>query len=261
MLKINQEVFSTLLLGVLLFLTLSIVISILILRFIKNKQKHSIQLENMKAEFEKQLLQSQMEVQESTFSSLGQELHDNVGQLLSTTKMLLGITERNMEQIPDTLNTANATLGKAIHELRALSKSLTKEWLEQFDFNENLKNEVARIDSSGVIKVHLSSATELPLRRDEQIILFRIVQEALQNTIKHAHAENLSIIISNVEDELRIIIEDDGVGFVEKEQPAGIGLMNMKHRMRILGGHINWISSQPKGIQVLIRLKFQSISR
>lgn len=261
MLTISQEILITVLLGILLFLVLSIVVTLLIFRYKTNQQKHFVEIKNIKAEFDQQLLQAQMEVQEHTFSALGKELHDNVGQLLSTTKMLLGISERTMTVVPDTLATANATLGKAIQELRALSRSLTKEWLEQFDLLDNLRVEVGRINSSSAIQVNFKETPKISfLRSDEQIILFRIVQEAIQNTIKHANAQNLDIMISCTESELRIVVQDDGIGFEEKEGPSGIGLMNMRHRIKVLGGKIEWVSAPGKGTRVTIEMPLQQQS-
>ena len=100
--------------------------------------------EIMKKTFEETLLLSQIEVQEATLSILSKELHDNVGQLLSSSKMLLGITHRNMTDTPETLTIAEETLGKAINELRSLSKSIDKEWLEQFSLIDNLTTEIKR---------------------------------------------------------------------------------------------------------------------
>ena len=114
------------------------------------KKKQLVDINNhMQQEFQQQLLQSQVEVQEHTFEQIGKELHDNVGQLLGSTRMLLGITERSLQQVPPTLSSANETLSKAIQEIRTLSKILNKEWLEQFSFQENLQAEIQRINSSG----------------------------------------------------------------------------------------------------------------
>ena len=89
-----------------------------LLYFNKRKAKLIDEKNKLAEDFEQQLLKSQVEVQETTYNVLSKELHDNVGQLLSTAKMLLGLTERSLDKIPDTLVTANATLGKAIQELR-----------------------------------------------------------------------------------------------------------------------------------------------
>lgn len=196
----------------------------------------------MKKTFEDALLRSQIEVQEATFSALGQELHDNIGQLLSSTKMLLAITQRNMTSKPETLTIAEETLGKAINELRSLSKSLDKEWLEQFDLIDNLTTEIKRINAGLILEIHFSHHGKLPLKAEEQIILFRIIQEALQNAIKHSEAKNIRIEVETQVENITVNITDDGKGF-ELISNDGLGMHNMKHRTKLLGGNITWNTS------------------
>jgi Signal transduction histidine kinase len=212
--------------------------------------------ETMKKAFEQTLLQSRVEVQEATFTELGKELHDNIGQLLSSTKMLLGITQRNLPSSPDTLTIAEETLGKAINELRSLSKSLDKEWLEQFNFIQNLEAEAARINESGYLQIVFSHPDKLYLKSSEQIILFRVVQEAIQNAIKHAEAKNIRIDLTIAHEKVVVNIIDDGIGFTEPKVADGLGMRNMKHRTKLLGGTI-WWSSEGKGSSVTIELPFK----
>jgi signal transduction histidine kinase len=209
--------------------------------------------EAMQKSFDQTLLQSQVEVQEATFAGLAKELHDNVGQLLSSTKMLLGITQRNLGNSPDTLTIAEETLGKAISELRSLSKSLDKEWLEQFDFIHNLEVESSRINDAKHLRISFTHPGKLALRPEEQIILFRIVQEAMQNAMKHADPDHIQIHLTVAEEKMRIIVIDNGHGFNETHQKEGMGIRNMKHRTKLLGGKINW-NSTGNGSSVIIEL-------
>lgn len=179
------------------FLLFAVFMIVYFLLFRRNKKQHRMEMEQSKKAYEAQLLQSQIEVQESTYRHIAKELHDNVGQLLSTTKMLIGVTELKLGHAPDTLNTASATLSKAIDELRMLSRSLDKEWLERFNFLENLQSEVERINSGEVIQASIACSTTINMKPEEQIILFRIVQEAVQNAVRHAHPSRLNITIAN----------------------------------------------------------------
>jgi signal transduction histidine kinase len=212
----------------------------------------------MNDEFEKQLLRSQVEVQETTFTTLGRELHDNIGQLLSTTKMLLGISEKDFTLLPPTYITAKETLGKAIQELRSLSKSLDKEWLQQFNFIENVQNEVKRINCSQELQVHFFCDCEVLLSVEKQIILFRIVQEAIQNSVKHSSAKNLSIQMAAT-DTLTVTVTDDGIGMPSAEISKGMGLFNMKQRASLLGGSITWNASETGGTSILIKVPINSL--
>ena len=174
--------------------------------------------------------------------------------------MLIGITERSISNPPDTLHTANETLGKAISELRSLSKSMNKEWLEQFNLLQNLEVEVSRLNSTNTIQVHLSAVADSYLKADEQIILFRIIQEAIQNSIKHAEASNIFIDIVNENSNLSIKIKDDGKGFNQTEVKNGLGLLHLKQRTQILGGTISWITQENMGCTVLIEIPVKNLN-
>jgi len=234
-------------------LVLLILLCFLLFFFIKyraRRNKHIRETEIMKKTFETALLQSQVEVQENTFSMLAKELHDNVGQLLSSSKMLLGITQRELGKSPETLTIAEETIGKAITELRALSKSMDKEWLEQFELIENLSTEIKRINSGKMLVIVFSHTGKLPLTSEKQIMLFRIIQESLQNIIKHADARHINIEIKNDDENLSVHISDDGKGFAGISGD-GLGIRNMKHRAKLLGGNITWNQAE-KGSSVTI---------
>ncbi len=235
-------------------LLLCLFIVLFVISYQKNNFKFLQEKLLMESEFKQQLMQSQMEVQEATLSALSKELHDNIGQLLSTTKMLIGITERSIPQPPDTLNTANETLGKAISELRSLSKSMNKEWLEQFNLLENLEVEVNRLNSSKEITLSLANTEKILLQPDEQIILFRIIQEAIQNALKHSGAKNIDIQIQSNLSLLYIQVKDNGIGFEAGNVDDGLGLLHMKQRTHILGGTINWSSRSGEGCVVEITI-------
>lgn len=217
----------------------------------------------METTFEHEILQTQLETQEYSFNQISQELHDNIGQLLSSTKLLLGIAAMEMQTIPDTLKTAEQTVGKAIQDLRSLSKSLNKEWLHQFNLIENLEAEKDRINAARNIEVKLISQYEkLPLEPEAQVMLFRVVQEALQNSIKHAFPKHIIMQIKNTESHFELSIEDDGRGFdIESIKKVSLGLRNMKHRTQLLGGTIEWRAAETKGTVILITVPVNDLNR
>lgn len=224
----------------LVFFVVALFMFLYINLFIKRKKRFIEDKKNMQQIFQQQLLQSQIETQEETMSILGKELHDNVGQLLSSTKMLIGVAERNLTTPPESLLIAGETLSKAIHELRSLSKSLNKDWLEQFDLIENLHTEIARINAAKLIEVQFEHPAHLPLPANEQLILFRIVQEALQNALKHAAAKQIWITLLIEGTSMQLTVEDDGKGFSVEHVTQGTGLINIKQRVKLLGGTVDW---------------------
>lgn len=231
--------------GTLLFIVLSFFINLLVYLF-RQKRKHFFrEVTTLKQTYEQALRQAQIEVQETTYRHVAKELHDNVGQLLSTTKMLLGVTELKLGTIPDTMQTASATLSKAIQELRQVSRSLDREWLEQFNLLENLQTEIDWINAGETIKASLDCHTAIPLNPEGQIIVFRMVQEAIQNAVRHAQPSRIAVSINNGQ-QLEVKIVNDG-----KPLPAhfqGMGTNNMRQRARLFGGTVQWQSANHETI-------------
>jgi signal transduction histidine kinase len=219
-----------------------------------NKRKARLIEENayMRKEFDELLIRSRIEVQEQTFQQISKELHDNVGQLLSSSRMLLGITERTLKSPPAVLITANKTLGQAIHEIRTLAKALDKDWLKKFDLMANLQAEVERLNQ-GDIHAFLKRKGKIVLLPDEQIILFRIVQESIQNAIRHGEPDHITIVVNGEPGRMLIRIMDDGKGF-GVANTEGLGIGNMRQRTAILGGTIDWQSTEGIGTTVSIRI-------
>ena len=229
-------------------IVLVLVAFLVCLAIFSRRKKNRLYMEKklLEEQFDAQLMQNRIEVQEATFNSLGTELHDNIGQLLSTAKMLIGITERQIQQPPATLISANETLDKAITELRGLSKSLNKDWMEQFDLYQSLIADIERINAAAVLHIKLSrSGHLLPANADQQFIFYRLLQEAIQNVIKHAAATDLHLVISYEKTHITAVVEDNGKGFDTRKPSAGLGMKIMQQRAKILGGTVEWQSYLP----------------
>ncbi|MBS1744923.1 MAG: hypothetical protein JST21_02005 [Bacteroidetes bacterium] len=251
-----HEVLTVIITGILIFVFLTGGVVFILLYYQKKRFQHIRQLEELEKQYNEQLLQSQLETQEHTFKQISQELHDNVGQLLSSTKMLLNVGVRELQQSPESFFIAEQTIGKAIQDLRSLSKSLNEEWLHQFNLVQNLEAEKSRINASRNIEMQFDSDYKiLPLEPGAQVMLFRVVQEALQNCIKHASSKNISIQIKKVDSSFELIICDDGCGFnFQSGKTQSLGLRNMEHRTKLLGGSIQWMPGKEKGTIVTIKI-------
>ncbi len=225
--------------------------------YYSNKKKKILQEKiALEIHFKQELLQSQLETQEYAFNQISQELHDNIGQLLSSTKLLLNIGLMELPTAPDAIKTAEQTVAKAIQDLRSLSKSLNREWLDQFNLIENVDAEKERINASRNIEVTLGTVyKKLPLKSESQVMLFRVVQEALQNSIRHASPKHISIQIKNTDHHFELTIQDDGKGFdIQSAKKESLGLRNMEHRVQLLGGAITWQSETDKGTLITIKI-------
>jgi signal transduction histidine kinase len=241
--------------GAAIFSILVIFIILFILLYQKRYYRFLREKHQLEGKYTQEIRQIRLETQEETFYQIGEEIHDNIGQLLTSTKLLLSITERALPGIPDPFYTAQETLSKAIQELRALSKSLNKEWLHQFNLIENLVTETDRINSANFIKASLvTSISHISLSSEDQVVLFRIIQEAIHNSIKHSSAKLVQIMI-HINDGIQIIVSDDGEGFdADEDTLSGVGMINMKHRTMVLGGSIKWSRNRNRGTDVEIHI-------
>jgi signal transduction histidine kinase len=208
--------------------------------------------ENVETEIE--IIRTQLEVQGFMLSRLVNELYSNIGQMMSSTKMLIGLTERNWKPSPETLLEAHETLAKAIEELRDLCRPLGTDWLHHFMFAENLMAEAALVNQEhpGLV---VYSNIHLPehLAPSFQVLLFSIVQEALHNALKHASAKKISINVVNNRQNLELSISDNGSGFIfSPDLSIGKGIQNMRLRTALLEGTIEWINRQ--GTVVMVRI-------
>jgi len=236
------------------FLLVAVGLIILVLIYQRKQFQFALEKQQLNSQFQRELLATRLEAQEETLNQLSTELHDNVGQLLSSSKLLIGVSMRGLAAPTQELLLAEQTVSKAITELRSMSKSLNKDWLEKFNLIENLKAEVNRINVSKEFEMTFQHPSQVELSSDRQLVLFRIVQEAFQNALKHSKATRICIVMEQDANNLNVIIKDDGTGFtVADSSKLGVGIMNIKNRTQLLGGTVRWDSGD-SGTQVGIQI-------
>lgn len=248
----SEEIISLLILLSCTAVIIGIIIIILFLVF----QKRKAQLIQEKRLAEQRLLQeianAQIEIKEATLRNISWELHDNIGQLLSVAKIQLNHIKGQKEAINEVSN----TLSKSIQELRALSKTSNPEYLEKINLVEALDLEINRFNRLNFIKGTLEIKGALfELNKNTNLIVFRIIQEFFSNAIKHSKATELTTILDYTTDFLYITVSDNGIGFdVEKNQTEGIGLMNIKNRVKLINAQSSLTSVINKGTQLTIKI-------
>jgi signal transduction histidine kinase len=152
---------------------------------------------------------------------------------------------------------AEETVSSAITELRGMSKSLNKDWLEKFDFIENLTAEAKRINATKEFDMTIQHPKEIDLPFDRQLVLYRIVQESFQNSLKHGKASHIHVSIEQQHHTIRVVIEDNGKGFdVTDTSLRGVGIINMINRAQLLGGTTHWLSNG-SGTSVSVQIPSQ----
>jgi two-component system, NarL family, sensor kinase len=249
----DEEVIFTLISGTFLLLFLVVVVIIAAIRYQNRKQRHIVEMERLKQEAEQLMLKTRLEVQEKTLTDVSREIHDNIGQILSVVKLnlysLQSKPEKVNEQIPDTLELVN----NAIKDLRNLSKVLNTDFISKQPLTSLLQREADVINRAGAFELSLQQKGEEPaLNSQKQLIIFRIAQECLQNTIKHAKATRVQIELDFLPSQLKLSIQDDGIGFDFEKAKHGNGYTNLMARASMIGATLQVKSRQGQGATISI---------
>lgn len=193
-----------------------------------------------------------IQAQEAERTAIGLELHDNVNQMLTTVKLH---NEMVLDGIGDPkviLRRAADYLQQCINEIRGLSKRLSAPTLGKISLAESVHELAESINLTGRLRVDFDDATGAsPVRQEVHLALYRIIQEALNNTVKHAGAQQVQIRISADENNgLRLLYTDDGAGFDPAAARRGIGVTNMITRAESLGGRCRLHSKPGAGCRI-----------
>lgn len=211
-------------------------------------------------DFQEQISNIQIEIQEQTLKNIGQELHDNIGQLLSVANMQMSIMNMHVqeaikEQFAETKNVVKDSLS----EVRALSKSLNSDVIVNRGFQKSVENEVTRLNKLKLLSAKLEIVGDVTLfsNSKDSIILFRIIQEFISNTVKYASAASLIVKLDYQEKHLIINIADDGKGFDMNLAETGSGLLNMKSRADLIKADFDMLSEIKQGTSLQINYPYR----
>jgi signal transduction histidine kinase len=189
---------------------------------------------------------------------LAHELHDNIAQALTGCYMQVTastnfIEQENGKQIAEE---ARGSLKDIIKDVRLLSHSLATGMVERRDLHDAIQAELTRIENFSQIACTLTSSSIHEFGTEQKLLLFRIVQEALQNVIKHAQAKNINVVISDSDQDYQLTIRDDGIGFDADatSKKITLGLASMKERVEMLKGALNITSFPSVGTTIDIQI-------
>lgn len=240
---------------VIVMLTLSLFIAIIIYRYQQKQNAYFKDLEALKKTYESAMLQSQLEIQEQTFQNISREIHDNIGQKLTLAKLHLNtLGFSNIEQTASQVNDSVNMISEAINDLSDISHSMNSENILNNGLIKGLEFEVAQLTKSGLYNIRLTvTGNTLFFDTQKELVVFRIVQEALNNIIKHANASIIKIELHYSASTLSLKISDNGEGF-DQTMGNGSGLINMKKRTEMLAGQIDINSELNAGTTISINI-------
>jgi two-component system NarL family sensor kinase len=225
------------------------------------KQQDELQQQRIRElEKDKQLVAvaAMLKGQEDERSRLAKDLHDGLGGLLSGVKFSLSNMKDNLIITPDNMTVFERSLDMldtSIRELRRVAHNMMPEMLTKFGLNEALKDYCNTINSSKLITIKYQSlGMEARLDKSVEIIIYRIIQELLNNTMKHATASEAFVQLIREQNRLSVVVEDNGKGFDSSlmENNKGAGLTNVRSRVDYLKGQLDIHAEPGKGTLVTI---------
>jgi signal transduction histidine kinase len=195
--------------------------------------------------------------QEQERRRLSRELHDETGQAL--TSILLGLKAiedtRGTERFPAALAELREIVVATLQDVRRLAVELRPKALDDFGLVPALERLTDSFAEQTGIATHLES--RLPdsrLPSEIETVLYRVVQEALTNVVKHAQAEHVSVLLHPKPGRVAVMIEDDGRGFAEEGETEGIGLLGMRERVALVGGTVTFETSPGAGTTIVVEV-------
>lgn len=213
------------------------------------------QLMEEKLQRQKEISETVLRVQEKERTRIGHELHDNVNQILSTTKLFVDMLTPGSKEEKQIKQKSIEYLMMAIDEIRKLSKELVVPQLNQKGLVASIKTLIEDIHLSTEIKVKCTHDHENDLlSQGKKVTLFRILQEQLKNIIKHSKASKVDIFLQCKENDVQLLIKDNGKGFDPKQTHQGIGLSNIYERTRFYNGSVDIQTAPGKGCTLCVTM-------
>jgi PAS domain S-box-containing protein len=208
------------------------------------------------------IVKSIIEAQEKERRHLSVELHDNINQMLTSCKLMLEYAKDNKEASHVLIEKSYQSLHQIINEIRRISHELNPSAIEDIGLVEAIEQIIEKITLACKLNIHFEKRVphSAVLKEEDKITIYRIIQEQINNIIKHAQAKNVKISLLIKEEKIQLMIQDDGKGFCVAKAKKGLGLKNILHRVEYYNGTCNNISEPGKGCRMEITMLIKNCS-
>lgn len=221
---------------------------------ITGRRKLEKALSDQKLSHQKLITETTIDAQESERGMLGRELHDNINQILAAARMYIGMAKTNKDNPGKLMEDSLKLVDNAMEEIRKLSKTLVAPSLGELGLIETLVDLVEGINITGYTNVQLDYQKHRNIDKKIELMIYRIVQEQLNNIMKYAKAKEVDIRIKMIENRLFLSITDNGIGFDPATKANGIGIKNIKSRVEFYSGDFKLLSSPGEGCTLKVEV-------
>lgn len=240
-----------------IFLFLAFIFAIMFL-YQKKQVRLKKDMQILQLDHEKNILNTQLEIQEQTFQHISREIHDNIS--LSLTLAKLHLNTYNMKRAENGQNLIESSvdlISKALTDLNDISKSMDSDLIESHGLIHAIEYEVEILQKTGQLQVEFQvSGSPVFMESTRELVVFRIIQESCNNALKHSGANNIYINLCYREREMEIQIRDDGKGFDQEELSMRVfhkpfsGLKNIRKRAALLEADLKIETATGRGTSI-----------
>jgi len=231
------------------------------MRDISEFRKIESQLVDQRLKQQKGIAEAIIHSQEEERRRIGNELHDNVNQILSTAQLYISMLDNSLENFAEIRAKSLETIKLGIEEIRKLSRQMVAPSLREGGLVASINqivDELQYINPFHITFTHSKTCAIEALNKNKKMTLFRIVQEQIKNTVKYSKAKKVEINLCCTHDQIRLFIEDDGVGFDSKNTRRGLGLSNIYERTRLYNGKITLDTAVGKGCSLTVTIPLET---
>lgn len=252
----DQELFIIIIISVFIMVTLAIGV-LMLYNTSQRRILQEVETAHVKEiEYKNNLLANSIEVQERERSRIAKDLHDDIGSKLSIVNLNINLLQSHLsknEKVTSIIGNIESSLSESITRVRDISHDLYPPILEKFGIQSALESLAKEVARTGALRVHLDIDHEWK-KFDEaaELHIYRINQELLHNTIKHAEANNVWISSASEADRLKLSYRDDGKGVDNKNQKKsdGLGISSILTRTDILNASVKFYDEYKQGYKV-----------
>ena len=196
-----------------------------------------------------------LEGQDKERKRVAAELHDSLGSILVTLNMYADTLQSNDKSENDLVRKISETAQLANEETRKISHSLDSGMLKHFGLEAAIKQLSEAVSTSRKIEFLSTILLQAAITTETSLEIYRIIQELVNNSLKHSHCTTIRLELNSIEDNLNLIYEDNGIGFLQSEITPGMGLRNIENRVSKLNGDLTIDSSPNKGSTFIIEIQ------
>ncbi|UYQ95159.1 histidine kinase [Chitinophaga horti] len=258
-----MNMLEMILIGTIVMITLGVIVVVMVVMQQKQVIQYKLTLRDKDLLLQKERLVAVIQGQETERKRIAEDLHDEVGAQLSVLKLSLNhLQQQSQNGQVEIIKETKEFTDTIIQQLRFISQSLHPQTLDNLGLSHALDSFASLMNKNKEVAVKFQTDnSQFPVDREKALNIYRVVQELINNIIKHAQAKNILISYQSNGGQLTITVEDDGNGKLaggleeSRKKTGSLGLKNIESRLNIIGGNINFVKKAPAGTMAVVRVE------